>query len=264
MCRENGMFRSEKKRSLILMAASACAAAVFIMPMLYDIINLGNETGLAVCAVLFLYGMFFGKVNELIRRLWRQRAGKIVLSVLGAVIGVFAVLAVVLGFLMISGAYKTPQEKSTVIVLGCDVIGEDPGPMLKERLDKAYEWLMEHPGNECIVSGGLEEIGDAVEAKAMKNYLVKRGIAEDHIWIEDYSHSTYENLLYSGKIISDFDLNPVMTIVTSDFHEYRALDMADSLGFKAGSVPSHTAWWLMPTYYVRECAGILHWWWFGW
>jgi len=40
--------------------------------------------------------------------------------------------------------------------------------------------------------------------------------------------------------------------------------MADSLGFKAGSVPSHTAWWLMPTYYVRECAGILHWWWFGW
>lgn len=246
------------------MCASAVFAVIFTMPIIYTISNLGNETGLVICIILFLYGSFFGKVNAWAADAWQTRAGKAVLSVFGAAAGTFAVLGVILAVLMISGMYRKPQDSSTVIVLGCDVVGDDPGPMLKERLDTAYEWLVSHPGNECIVSGGLEEIGDGREAEVMKNYLVKLGIPEDHIWIEDYSHSTYENLIYSGKMISDFDLNPVMTIVTSDFHEYRALDMAEKLGYTAGSVPSRTALWMLPTYYIRECAGILHWWWFGW
>ena len=65
------------------------------------------------------------------------------------------------------------------------------------------------------------------------------------------------------QIIEKNGLEPAITVVTSDFHEYRAIAMAESLGIDAGSYPSRTAWWLLPTYFIRECAGILHWWLFG-
>ena len=31
-----------------------------------------------------------------------------------------------------------------------------------------------------------------------------------------------------------------------------------TLGFSVGAVPGHTAWWLFPTFYVRELYGILY------
>ena len=135
--------------------------------------------------------------------------------------------------------------------------------MLKERLEEAYEYLLEHPDVPCIISGGIREPGEALEADAMYDYLLKKGIARERLYKEDRSASTYENIIYSEEIIAREHLNPSLALVTSEFHEYRARQMASSLGFEAGAVPSKTAWWLWPTYFVRECAGILYWWLFG-
>ncbi|MDO5121970.1 MAG: YdcF family protein [Erysipelotrichaceae bacterium] len=251
------------QRSIPLIITAAAAMIVFLIPALYSIINIGNVTGFAASALLMLYGIFFAKVNHWISQHRHQKYYGLLLKVILLVICVFAVLAVILGTLMIRGADQTPKENGTVVVLACDVLGEEPGPMLKERLDAAYDWLEAHPDTKCIVSGGWQEPGDAVEADAMYRYLLMKGIPADRLYAESRSKSTYENMLYSKEIIENNGLEPSMTIVTSDFHEYRSIAMAESLGIEAGSYPSHTAWWLIPTYFVRECAGILHWWLFG-
>lgn len=252
-----------KQQNIPLIITAAAAMIVFLIPALYSIINIGNVTGFAASALLMLYGIFFAKVNHWISQHRHQKYYGLLLKVILLVICVFAVLAVILGTLMIRGADQTPKENGTVVVLACDVLGEEPGPMLKERLDAAYDWLEAHPDTKCIVSGGWQEPGDAVEADAMYRYLLKKGIPADRLYAESRSKSTYENMLYSKEIIENNGLEPSMTIVTSDFHEYRSIAMAESLGIEAGSYPSHTAWWLIPTYFVRECAGILHWWLFG-
>ena len=251
------------KRSILLIMIGAAAMIVFLMPALYSIINIGNVTGIAASALLLLYGIFFSKVNDRLRQFMHHPYYGILLKAILTVICVFAVLAVMLGVLMIKGADRKPHEDGTVVVLACDVLGDEPGPMLKERLDAAIVLLEEHPDTSCIVAGGWQEPGDAVEADAMYRYLVKKGIREDRLYEEDRSRSTYENMLYSKEIIEKNGLEPAITVVTSDFHEYRAIAMAESLGIDAGSYPSRTAWWLLPTYFIRECAGILHWWLFG-
>ena len=49
-----------------------------------------------------------------------------------------------------------------------------------------------------------------------------------------------------------------IAIATSEYHQYRASQIAKSLGFSVGAVSGHTAWWLFPTFYMRELYGILY------
>ena len=60
------------------------------------------------------------------------------------------------------------------------------------------------------------------------------------------------------KIIEERGLSKNIAIATSDYHQYRASKIAKTLGFSVGAVPGHTAWWLFPTFYVRELYGILY------
>jgi hypothetical protein len=55
-------------------------------------------------------------------------------------------------------------------------------------------------------------------------------------------------------------LNPEIAIATSEYHQYRAGRIAKALDMKYGAICGHTAFWLFPTYYVRELYGILDEW----
>ena len=91
-------------------------------------------------------------------------------------------------------------------------------------------------------------------------YLTEHGIAPERIYMEDKSTSTRENIKFSAQIIEQNDLPDGMNIVTNEFHEYRAKRIAEKQGIDTGSIAGSTAWWLLPTYYVREMAGILYEW----
>lgn len=49
-----------------------------------------------------------------------------------------------------------------------------------------------------------------------------------------------------------------VTIITSEFHEYRANQTAKRLGITSYSTPSRTFFLYLPTFYVRELYGILY------
>ena len=69
------------------------------------------------------------------------------------------------------------------------------------------------------------------EAECMYRYLTKKGINSSRIIKEDKSTSTRENLRFSKKIMEEKGLGNNIAIATSEYHQYRASQIAKSLGF---------------------------------
>lgn len=151
-----------------------------------------------------------------------------------------------------------PQEETTVVVLGCRVKNKKPSLALKERLDKTYQYLNKNPKLQCILSGGQGANEEISEAKCMYQYLVSKGIDPHRLYQEDKSTSTRENILFSYQLIKKENLPKAITIITNEFHEYRAQTIARRLNIKSYAISAHTAWWLFPTYFVREIFGIVY------
>ena len=93
----------------------------------------------------------------------------------------------------------------------------------------------------------------------MKAYLLKKGIAEERLYIEDRSTSTFENLQFSRKIIQENGLCEAVAVVTQEFHQFRAQAFAKQQGFtQVGAITAHSSWDLLPSYWIRDFAGICH------
>lgn len=233
----------------------------FVMPLVKRrILNIGNAAGLAVCTIMMLYALFLTYANRLLAAWWRNKTGKIVLSIAGLGIVVSVVLVIVISVCMIYAVHVKPAQNATAVVLGCRVYGERPSLILTERMDAAILYLNENPDAVCIASGGQGKDEDISEAECIYRYLVENGIAPNRIYIEEQSTSTRENLAFSYEIIRKNALHEEIAIVTNEFHEYRAGIIADRLGLSYGAVPAQTARWLLPTYYARELFGVLYEW----
>lgn len=143
-----------------------------------------------------------------------------------------------------------------VIVLGAQWKSNGPSYVLQKRLDKALEYLRENPDTLVIVSGGQGANEPISEAEGMKQYLEERGIEEERILVENTSTSTYENLLYSSKLI-DKEGDRVV-LVSNNFHMYRAMGIARKQGYKnleglsAKSYPG-----MVPNNLLREFFGVV-------
>ena len=232
---------------------------LFAAPVATGIINLGNGVGMALSAVMMLIVLFWGKFTGALGRCLEKPLGKIVLSLVGIAAAVSIVLAVVISVFMIREANDPPKdENTTVVVLGCKVKNGAPSLMLKRRLDAAYGYLSEHDSVCAVVSGGQGSDESISEAQCMKDYLVARGIAPERIFMEDRSVNTEENLRFSKAVISENGLPGRITLVTDNFHQYRAELIAESNGIEAYNISGKTSWYLLPTYGVREWFGIVY------
>lgn len=247
---------------IIIIVFSLLFLVWFLIPVFTTVgLKIGNVTGIAVFAVLLLYGIFFNRVNRFLKELWKKTWGKI-LEILVAVIlaGVFSLAAVTYGC-MLSAINEKPEPGATAVVLGCKVNGTSPSLTLWYRLEAARTYLSENPEAMCIVSGGQGNEESVTEASVMKEWLVREGISTDRIIEEDESLDTEENLRFSREILrQNPEAEESVCIITNDFHMYRALSIAKNLDLKAGGVSADTPWWLYPTYVVREMYGILESW----
>lgn len=216
--------------------------------MFLGIINIGNITGSFVCLILIIYSIYYFKLKEFLFKLYQYCFFKIIVYII-----TFSIVCVfVLSILMIKAATSTPPESSTVVVLGCKVNGQTPSLMLTKRLEAAFEYLYNNKETICIVSGGQGNGENISEAQAMYNYLVKRGINENRIYIEDKSSNTSENISFSKKIIEQNNLNKNIAIVTDGFHQLRANIISENNGLNAYSISAKTPWYTFSTYYIRE------------
>ncbi len=63
----------------------------------------------------------------------------------------------------------------------------------------------------------------------MYRYLTGRGIDGARLLLEDRSTTTAENLQYSMELLQQHGIDGPVTIITSEFHEYRANQTAKRL-----------------------------------
>lgn len=249
---------------IALYVVAVLAFLWFLLPIFLAVsVNIGNLTGMAVAGMLFLYALFMPRVHLWIAKWWQHKWKKWLVRAAFSLIALIAVLVVIESTCMVVAATKKAEENATVVVLGCRVYGERASLMLVERLEAAYEYLIEHEDSVCVLSGGQGSGENISEAECMYRYLVAKGIEPSRLYREDQSTSTQENLEFSKKLMEENSLNPVIAIATSEFHEYRAGQIAKSLGMEYGAVSGRTAIWLFPTYYVRELYAILAEWMFG-
>lgn len=148
---------------------------------------------------------------------------------------------------------KAPEKGAAyVVVLGAQVRGEIPTLVLQARIKAAAEYLKEYPDAVAVASGGKGSGESISEAEAIKRGLVRLGIEEERILLEESSTSTAENLKFSAEIIPEYEQADVV-VVTNDFHVYRAVHLAERLGYTRVSGLGATEFFAVTIqYYVRE------------
>lgn len=182
------------------------------------------------------------------------------------------VVILVVGSRIVGAMHTVPQENlDYVIVLGAQVRGTSPSLSLKKRLERAAEYAEENPGTIFILSGGQGPDEGISEAECMYQYLVTAGVPEDRLIKEDASTSTRENLTFSAEIIrglakdeeqsvpdTDADAGISVAILSNNFHIYRALLLAEQIGFtNASGIPADSVWFMQPHNILREICAVL-------
>lgn len=163
------------------------------------------------------------------RRFWSKRTLKITLLTLVVAGVLWCAFAL---WTINRAATTTPMnEADTGIILGMSMWGDEPSPGLKERLDYGLKLYKEGKFPHIIVSGGLDKPDlKYTEGQGMRNYLIEQGVPESAIYMENEATSTYENLLFSKKIMIREGLSSAV-IITHTYHGSRALEIADELGY---------------------------------
>lgn len=97
----------------------------------------------------------------------------------------------------------------------------------------------------------------------MANYLMEQGVPQEDILIEDRSRTTFENLTFSKAILKDQELGKSVLVVTNSFHALRAGVFMRRLKIPGRSVGSKTAFYYLPSAWIRETVGLvsLYWKW---
>ncbi|CDM67448.1 hypothetical protein CM240_0281 [Clostridium bornimense] len=146
-----------------------------------------------------------------------------------------------------------------VVVLGAGLRGSRITTALRCRLDAAVEYNKLYPEVPIVVSGGQGPDEDLSEAEAMKNYLITNGVNEELIIEEDKSTNTYENFKFTKRKLKEIDdkKNITITVITNNFHMYRAKLLAEDIGFKCLRYPSPGHKALAVNFYVREFFAVI-------
>lgn len=159
--------------------------------------------------------------------------------------------------------FPVKKEPQTIIILGAGLFGDKVPPLLAQRLDKGlaiYEKFNHRPI--IIVSGGQGDDELISEAEAMARYLIDKGVPANSILLENKSRTTLENLIFSKQLMLAQGLEQDrVVLVTNSFHALRAGIYMKQVGLKGRSIGSRTAFYFLPSAWIRETAGLIRIYW---
>ena len=196
---------------------------------------------------LIIYAIFFNKISKKVH---------ITIVMFSLVPLIFALSLGIYG----NRGYVDYTE-DVVIVLGAGINGENVSRPLAHRLNVAADYWFANPDSKIIVTGGLGNRAMITEAEAMARFLIRRGVPEDAILLENQSTSTYENLVFAKEILAeDFPDGFRAVLVSNDFHIYRAVRTARQVGLEVTPLGAYTDWYTWPVNYLRETLAVINFW----
>ncbi|MFI9488495.1 YdcF family protein [Promicromonospora sp. NPDC052451] len=229
--------------------------AVLIVDALFVLVTVSLNSGVIATfglGVLYLcYGLYRDRIGGTAQRGPFRRVDALVVTV--------SVL-MLLFFVSIAAHGRTDttsHQEDAVVVLGTALKGEEVTPSLRSRLDVAVEYSSANPEAVIVVAGGQGPGESITEALAMERYLLSHGVPGDRIIREDRSTSTYENFVLAKSLLdARFDTDYTTVFITSDYHVYRAGEIAQGAGVGGTHAHADTPWHQIPVDYVRELMAI--------
>jgi vancomycin permeability regulator SanA len=185
-----------------------------------------------------------------------QRAVSVVLlAVIICTTGVFYLNRIVIGAyddrLLTEAEAMGLDGVDCILVLGAGVYGNKyPSAMLEDRLAEGISLYQLGVSDRLLMSGDNSRV-NYNEVKVMKDYAIKSGVPSEHIFQDHAGFSTYESMYRARDVFAAKKI----VIVTQEYHMYRALYIARSLGLDAYGVVSDPRPYAGQA--VRECREIL-------
>jgi len=236
-------------RILVFIIAALAFLSVFaVLGISSHSMILVMQTLLAI--LITTYGVFFKKIPNKVH------------------VAAVVVCAMPVVFVLFLGIYgrtsNVTHNEDVVIVMGAGVIGEFVTRPLAHRLNTAFHYWQQNPDAYIIVTGGLGDRATITEAEAMARFLSRLGVPRERILLEEYSTSTYENLVFAQKILDEhFPDGFTAVLITNDFHLYRSVRTASRLGLDVNRLGANTDVYSWPVNYMREMLAVVNAWVFG-
>lgn len=140
-------------------------------------------------------------------------------------------------------------DAECILVLGCRVMPDgNPSHMLEDRILQGIELYNLGASPKIIMSG---DNGTKVydEVNTMKSFAISKGVPSEDIFMDHAGFSTYESMYRARDV---FGVKRVI-IVTQEYHLYRAIYIARSMGLEAYGVASNPRTYTKQAYHdLRE------------
>ena len=120
---------------------------------------------------------------------------------------------------------------AVAIVLGAKVTGDTPSLMLRDRLDVALNLYNAGHVEKVLVTGdGMKTSYN--ETRAMKSYLLNKGVDDDDIWVDNAGLDTYSSMY---RALHLFEIKDAV-VVTQEYHLSRAVYYGKMMGMNIEGV----------------------------
>lgn len=140
------------------------------------------------------------------------------------------------------------NSAAPLIVLGAQVAPDgEPSVQLMWRLEKALA-AYQKQARTVVVCGAQGANEPATEASVMRAWLLERGVRDEDVLIDDTSVNTKANMANALRLLPEGTKE--VTIVTSDYHLPRALQIARDMGLEATGLASP----IKPEYWLKNHA----------
>jgi uncharacterized SAM-binding protein YcdF (DUF218 family) len=153
------------------------------------------------------------------------------------------------------------QRSDVIVVLGAAEYNGRPSPVLRARLDHAFELFQKGLAPLILTSGGAGGDPQYTEGQVGRDYLVRRGIPSEDIVVEGEGDSTVHTIFAVSEIMRRMGLRSAI-IVSDGYHIYRAKRILQHEGMTVFGSPrpeSETSGWQAEWQYVRQAVGYLLW-----
>ena len=237
-------------KNFLLIAAAVLVAAAFLL-----MIVPGFRFSIILC---FLFAALLAGIFLLLK--YPTPLSRLMLKLICVAMIAGAVAAAITGSFIVRAAHPgSLPDCQYIVVLGAGVRGTVPSLTLSERIQAAYDYLIDHPDTTAILCGGQGPDEQITEAACIYRELTKLGIDGNRLLLEENSTSTMENLRFALDVAehSTGTRPHRIGIVSSEYHLFRASLFADACGVESVLIPAQTTHLSQKiNHFMREVAGV--------
>lgn len=153
------------------------------------------------------------------------------------------------------------EKADIIVVLGAAEYNGRPSPVLRARLDHAFDLYAKGLAQLILTTGGAGGDEQFTEGQVGRDYLVRRGIPSERIVVEGEGDTTVSTVLAVSEIMRRMGLTSAI-LVSDGYHIFRSKRILQHQGMKVYGAPRPHAprgEWREQWRYFRQAGGFLLW-----